>query len=295
MRRYLIGLGVFIFGFSVGQIFVPPRTDVGELLLNRSEVVDKTEQIQPITVVETIDDDALLRDDLTFQPKMHLLETGTGYQPGDITAKNGETWLGLFWENGRYVLRPAKVNIAVVKIRMEEEYEGGDGRRKNVSVQGPTEPLFLLKDARKIRKGDITGLLRGLTWPEAFELEKQGVIDASKMQFSFVKDFSQKFETGGNEYELKVTEAKNKDNKAILALIIEGEGKRQVLHTTFANNGFLGNLYWVGDLDRDGKPDLYMSLWENEVVHNAVLFLSSESEKENLVKKIANFWTASGC
>jgi hypothetical protein len=71
--------------------------------------------------------------------------------------------------------------------------------------------------------------------------------------------------------------------------------KRKILHTVIESNyAELGNLYWVGDLDRDGKPDFFLELYEHDNVDNKVLFLSSEAEKGNFVKKVAYFWTT-GC
>jgi hypothetical protein len=56
----------------------------------------------------------------------------------------------------------------------------------------------------------------------------------------------------------------------------------------------LGTLFWVGDLDSDNKPDFYLSPWIKENVTESSLFLSSESEKNNLVGKVALMVTV-GC
>ncbi len=56
----------------------------------------------------------------------------------------------------------------------------------------------------------------------------------------------------------------------------------------------LGNLYWVGDLDRDGKPDFFTNLYLNENGDYLNLYLSSRAKKGKLVKKVAVFAT-SGC
>jgi hypothetical protein len=99
----------------------------------------------------------------------------------------------------------------------------------------------------------------------------------------------------GNEYKLQVVEAKNEKDEKILALILESEATKQILHTLNADyNSDLGNLYWVGDLDRDGKPDFYMDLYVHYNAGNKVLFLSSQAERGKLVKKVAYFWTT-GC
>jgi hypothetical protein len=78
-------------------------------------------------------------------------------------------------------------------------------------------------------------------------------------------------------------------------LFLEGGGRRQILHTmNVANSDSLGALYWVGDLDRDEQPDFYMELYVHDNVSNKNLFLSAPAGKNELVKKVAYFWTT-GC
>ena len=81
-----------------------------------------------------------------------------------------------------------------------------------------------------------------------------------------------------------------------MSLILENGTSKQVLHSnrSFSNDDYLGALEWVGDLNRDGKPDLYLDLYihDNAIYKN--LFLSSEAEKGKLVKKITTF-TTTGC
>lgn len=108
----------------------------------------------------------------------------------------------------------------------------------------------------------------------------------------------------GKVYDLKVIKAKNKRSEPILALVLESDGKTQLLHTFWTRGegdygeknwlGSVGTLYWVGDLDRDNKPDFYLSLYAHEIIYEAFIFLSSEAENGKLVKKAALFST-SGC
>lgn len=48
-------------------------------------------------------------------------------------------------------------------------------------------------------------------------------------------------------------------------------------------------IYWAGDLDGDGKLDLYLDLANHYNVGQYRLFLSSPAEKGKLVKEVANF------
>jgi len=57
----------------------------------------------------------------------------------------------------------------------------------------------------------------------------------------------------------------------------------------------VGYLYWVGDLDSDGKPDFYLSLYENDNVSAVFLFLSSKAENGKLIKAVASFVSYADC
>jgi hypothetical protein len=60
------------------------------------------------------------------------------------------------------------------------------------------------------------------------------------------------------------------------------------------DDNYLGSLDWAGDLDRDGKPDFYFSLYVHDNVEYQNLFLTSSAKKGKLVKKIA-MWFTNGC
>jgi hypothetical protein len=217
------------------------------------------------------------------------LETGEVFHGEQIDAKSGETWLGLFREQEDYSLRSTKIKIR----RVHDEIVDDETRKtgKNVSVEGKLKPIFLLKNANKLREANITTLFYGLTMDEISEAEESELVSNETLT-TLVKDFVQKYKINGEEYELKVIESKNKNNENIFALILESDGIRQVLHTSSESG--VGTLYWVGDLDRDGQPDFYFSLYIQENTEYRNLFLSSEAEAGKLVKKVAVFST-SGC
>ena len=78
-------------------------------------------------------------------------------------------------------------------------------------------------------------------------------------------------------------------------LVTESEGMSQVLHEW--PSGLLDQhceLVWAGDLDGDGKLDLFMILSDHYNVMERTLFLSSRLSKLDFVKRIASFVTV-GC
>ena len=61
----------------------------------------------------------------------------------------------------------------------------------------------------------------------------------------------------------------------------------------FGDQSAVGIL-WAGDLDRDGQPDLIMSLSDHYNVMETALLLSSKADKGELIKLVATF-RATGC
>ena len=53
-------------------------------------------------------------------------------------------------------------------------------------------------------------------------------------------------------------------------------------------------VFYVGDIDRDGKPDLLYDLSTHYNVSNVTLFLSSKAAAGKLVKQVAS-WNTTGC
>jgi hypothetical protein len=73
-------------------------------------------------------------------------------------------------------------------------------------------------------------------------------------------------------------------------LTLVGPGKQSQdlpVPVRFAEDG-VPALVWAGDLDGDGRLDLYMDLTDHYNVTNYVLFLSSRAVTGELVKQVAS-------
>lgn len=302
-------VGIFIAAFLIGYVLV---LSTKKEAINLSELSDPTKvsetipekypspQIEKPTALETLEEINSGSDE-TYYPvggnyplKIKLLEVGEGYHGKEVEAKNGEVWLGLFKENDGYYFRPTKLKIRRVHDTYADDGNESKKTGKSVAVNGREQPVFLLKDAGTIRAGKITTLFQELSLKEVYSDEESDIMPEDRLT-KLKKDFTRNFEFEGKHYELKVIEAQNKNAEKIWALTLESEGIRQVLHIIREDEeNDLGYLFWVGDLDRDGKPDFYFDLFENYNAMNRVLFLSSQAEKGKLIKKVAYFWTI-GC
>jgi hypothetical protein len=306
MRIKKTFVSIFLLTFLIGYVSVLPTKKEESKLFEPSdsikipEMVSNTNPISKVEELETIEEINAWSDEENYPStdkyplKIRLLEIGYSYHGAEVKAKSGEVWLGLFHENDSYYLRPAELKIR----RVYDQFFDGDDQRnktgKDVFVAGENQPVYLLKNTGTIRPGKITTIFQGLSWIEAMN-DEESDLPIEDMLTTLKMDFARNFELNGKQYQLKVVGAKNKENDRIRALILESEGVRQVLHT-IKEDGFydVGHLYWIGDLDRDGKPDFYFDLFENYNMNNQVLFLSSQAEKGKLVKKVAYFYT-SGC
>ena len=78
-------------------------------------------------------------------------------------------------------------------------------------------------------------------------------------------------------------------------LVLESRGIRQVL-MEWPDGRFDApvSLIWAGDLDRDGKLDLYMNLSDHYNVSNRTLLLSARAARGDIVTQVA-VWSTTGC
>lgn len=211
-----------------------------------------------------------------------LLLTGD-FHGDEVEAKSGEKWLGLFKENDRYFLRFTKIKIRRVYDDVVD-YKTRNRTGKKVDVIGKNKPLFLLKHAKMLREGEIKTLFHQ-------QLQKNEYIWEHRLENGFTKDF----ELNGKTYTLKVVNEKTKEkelSRGSKVILVSGDVK-QILYAP-KEMGEFWYFYWAGDLDSDGKLDLYLNLNDHYNITGYRLFLSSQADKGKLVKEVALFYT-SGC
>lgn len=226
---------------------------------------------------------------------LELLETGNNFRKDEVIAKSGEIWLGLFEEGNEYQLRFTKI-----KVKPETRPNYVWKNFVTVKSNNKTEPVFLLKNADKFKEGAVSTLFRSSSVGENSE---SGLL---KRGFVKVLPRSCLYET---KYTLSVKDGLTVSKEKVLVLVLESEEfivvdgirkkevKSQIVYFNkyFESGDNLGNLLWVGDLDKDGRPDIYMNFYTYEKgSFGSSLFLSSEAEDDKLIKEVATFGTL-GC
>jgi hypothetical protein len=301
VKRTAVGIVIFVAAFLIGNVLVPTTT-VFEIRTVHVQATQPTEaQPEPVDeTIETIEWDTAAANRESGRFHIRLLETGDGFHGDEIAARNGEKWLGLFNNGSHSSLNSTRVTIERVHDPIIDEVPTAR-TGKSVTVTGGRNPIFLINSST-LRPGRVETIFQGLTWEEA--IADETVLSPDDKMSRLDKHFLQTYAMGGKQVILRVIKAQNTSGERLLALALESEGKRQILHATPTSYegdrgieewlGQVGTLYWVGDLDADKKPDFYVDLFWHDNVSDKVLFLSSKAGKNELVKKVARFVTT-GC
>ncbi len=305
LKRLAVNLFIFAFALTAGFLIAKVNwIDPIDAPVAANAGIEQKLTSRVASEPEIIEEVSYWLDENHRELAMKLLNIGEGFHGDEIPAKNGDEWLGLFRSTDGYLVQSTTLQIKRVHDRVVDEDESIRSGI-SVSVSGSNKPLFLVKGGKSVRPGKATTYFRGLTDDDYDELSSRDIIAYNGFT-TLDKDYRDSFLTDDKlEYELKVLKAKNPDGKRILALSLESLGLRQILYTVRTweeepNSGAsewpgqVGRLFWVGDIDRDGKPDFYMELSAH---YNSVwtgLFLSSEADEGKHVKLSAEF-VITGC
>lgn len=287
MRKTIFWLSVFITTFLLGY-FVAPKLIRSFEKKEITNIVQEATPILPTTQTEDVLEEINESDDINRNFKIKLLETGDGFHGEQVNAKSGETWLNLFNKGNKFYLKKTKIKIQQVFDTVVDDENKKEKTGKTVTVAN-NPSIFLLKKADFLKEGEIESYF-GRSHPEDDDAEEN--IDYLSLKVGFSKDFV----IDGEKYNLRVKKGLNQNKEKIIALVLENNEISQTLHSLkyFDDNDYLGTLFWVGDLDRDKKPDFYLDLYIHDNLEDRYLFLSTKAARGKLVEKVANFWT-NGC
>lgn len=286
---FITGTASFILFYKINKLFIIENLPVADSTAQLKIEPQTEKELKKIVKVENEpeileeNNDWMEREESKF--KIKLLETGEGYHGDEIKAKSGETWLNFFEENGNFFLENSTIKIH----RVHDPIVDGDENKKtgkSVFLNRKTNSVFLIKNAGRLSNGKISTLYH-------YDDDAENVTGED---ISIRNGYSKDFTIGQTVFTLKAKKGINNKNEPILALILESGGISQTIHSikTFEEGDYLGSLYWAGDLDRDGKPDFYFSLYFHDNVEYKNLYLSSKAKKGKLIEKVAVF-TITGC
>jgi hypothetical protein len=211
---------------------------------------------------------------------VQVLETGS-FHGDEVKARSGEKWLGLYVTEKGAVLRESVLTISRVA---DEIVDAGTEQRtgKAVSVNHSQEPILLVKNAPMLKPGQALSV---------FQTAKHEL-------FPFSTHPHVKLKLQAQQYEVRLVGDRRSPEHTLPrnARLLLTDGR--ITQTLYALKGWDGDvdwqLRWAGDLDGDGKLDLFAALSYHYNVSERRLFLSSQAQPGQLVAEIAVFRTT-GC
>jgi hypothetical protein len=211
---------------------------------------------------------------------VRLLSTGT-FHGDELTARSGEVWLGLFPTASGYALRPTTLKVKAVPDPLAESENDRSG--KEVTVSDAREPLFLVKAAGRLRPRAVPTAFAGDMSLEAgspLRLALHGT------EYLLIVD---------GERASEIEQSPSDSGLPQRAKLILGAGAiTQQLFAMTSHDEASWQLLWAGDLDGDGKLDLFLDLSTHYNVSTRRLFLSTAAKKGQAVGEVAIFETV-GC
>jgi hypothetical protein len=207
-----------------------------------------------------------------------LVETGD-FHGDEVHARSGQRWLGLYVSNSGSKL--VDVPVTVSRVPDILALDDTDRKGKRIQTPGHSKPLFLVRGCPRLKAGDVTTVLGAET----------ALTDRSDMTLRL----------GSDAYRLWVSTPSHSESGAIentdVRLLLSMSGTQQEIYS-LRNSTYLNepswSVLWAGDLDGDGRLDLYLSLGAhyNEVVR--LLLLSTDRSPGRLVCEAARL-RLTGC
>jgi hypothetical protein len=182
------------------------------------------------------------------------------------------------------VLRYSRIRIRTVFDDVTD-YGTKKETGKQVSTNWPHEPVFLLRN--------VTGLSAGR------------VISVFKEKLNFERTLEKipvRLQVGSRTYVLKVVSPDQNPSpcrdhsfpRNAKLVLVSGKSSQTLYTLGDCGNDPSWYLVWAGDLDKDGKLDLYVNVTQHYDVSERILFLSTHARRGMLVKPVAAFITG-GC
>lgn len=248
-----------------------------------SKAIEKEEKVEvadTLSVEETTSKESIPKaetseEEVEFKNDFEILLAS---QYRDWEGKNKansltKDWVDLYEKSGRYYLGKAD-------FKLENGYSECTGDSTKVLNSKYKTVLFM--DFPELKLGEIKSL----------KIEKNKVWPKQKISFAFNNveyflraegEVPSSFKVGNdNGKEETFTNIK----KYKLYISTKEMPEKLLLKESSFNDTFV-ELLFIGDIDKDGKPDFIIGANRNYEEERVILFLSSKAEKEHIVKKVS--------
>lgn len=233
----------------------------------KAAVIEKVSE-KPIDkpVVEKETDEEEKEADL----EILLPSTYRDWEGKNPTSQLTKTWTDLYQKNGKYYL-------GKVDFTLENGYSecSGDSTK---SIETKTQTLLLIKNP-DLQQGEINAVKLSKTkiWPgQKMTFKFNNVTYQLRAEGDVLSSYKAHTDTGEELFRV----VKN------YKLYISAAGIPESLFLTEESfNDTFTELLFIGDIDRDGKPDLVIRSNRDYEEERALLFLSSQAGKGQIISK----------
>jgi len=305
MNRWAIGSIAFfaalLIGFVVVDLWNQPGPTFGEPDINGIPAIVVKDQTSEKSIAPADNFIAEFRDLSNFEDIKYIkppgkliefLDDGI-YRRSEVVAKNGENWMVLIDNGGELSFYPRKAKVK----KLSSVSWPGEERDAKLSFDHWGKPFFAIKNLNAVKKGPVTTL---------FHLKRSAENEDGSPDFVEISDgFRREYTLGNETYILRTSYGLTSDGTKTAVLLLESGGKIQLLKQIRyvtpdrerpfeGERNIIGNLLWVGDMDGDGKLDLYLDEFNEKGFTYTELHISSQAADGNLVGFAADFGMA-GC
>lgn len=282
MNRQAIGPTVFILALTFGIVTASLLAD--EAVPN-PEATREPGFIQPPLQVASAPEFRRLPsfDDYYILRKPHgrLLHPFEGgvYRQSEVVAKDGETWIVLKKDEEQFVLVQSRARVKDLRSISWP----GEERDARLSFVGVGDFVFAVNHFNGIKVGRV---------------ETVFIMNEVSSESEIATNFDREFDVSGTKYRLRVSDGVTRDGEEAAVLVLESQGKVQVIKqipkSSPPDRDIFGDLIWAGDVDADGKLDLYLDEFNEKGYTGTELYLSTFADDNTLVDFVASFGAA-GC
>ena len=211
-----------------------------------------------------------------------LLETGE-FHGDEVSAAGGEGWLALVAHGSHDALESAGIEVTIVRDAIADPDEGPFTGKK-VTLAGAlagTDPVLLVRGFRRLEPR-----------PDVLRAD----IDTARWPTDLWSTRRVQLVLAGQRYTLRATPPNPAEplTKESEVLLDDGITTQVLYRMPQDPNDAEWEVLWAGDLDGDGRLDLYMNLSHHYNMTERMLFLSTAAGDGDLVGQVAGF-TTTGC
>lgn len=203
----------------------------------------------------------------------------------DVNADSGDVWFGLYPCEDTYQLKSTIIAVELIHDAVSDVPSEKTGKR--VTVDQPIEPLFLIRGLSALEEGSVETVFYG----------RKFLFPGETWALRFRDDDYYHFTAFGNAVDRG--EIPGRTERSILNHRLKYSQRPWKVTQEIASFEILDldnplTIYWVGDLDRDGRLDFLTDLANSYVSNYYTLFVSSLAKDDSFVQKAA-FFQRSGC